>query len=53
VRRGIQWDVDVDSEKDFLVSRFYVVESQEVIFFQLRGPLVDFQAGFGVLFNDL
>ena len=47
VRRGIQWDVDVDSEKDFLVSRFYVVESQEVIFFQLRGPSSTSRPGLG------
>ncbi len=47
VRRGIQRDVDVDSEKDFLVSRFYVVESQEIIFFQLRGPSSTSRPGLG------
>jgi hypothetical protein len=26
VRRGIQWDVNVDSEEDPFVSRFYIVK---------------------------
>ena len=47
MRRGIEWDVDVDSEEDLLVSRFYVVESQEIIFFQLRGPSSTSRPGLG------
>jgi len=51
--RRVEGNVDVDSDKQPLVSRLYVVERQKIIFFQIVPLSPTVKAGFEVLINDL